>query len=104
MIYADQFRQLKKEGAVLMVENRPSQKILAHATLILGIAIVSFQIYIALVCSIHKTRDVMTTVQGWFGNILIENYSKVLKSGKGGAAGLPVVFMMWNSEDAQGDG
>ncbi len=57
MICADQFRQLKKKGAVLMVENRPSQNILTQATLILRIAIVSFPIYIALVASTHEARN-----------------------------------------------
>ncbi len=37
-----------------MVENRPLQNVLTHATLILGIVIVSFPIYIAFVASTHK--------------------------------------------------
>ena len=80
-----------------MVENRPSQNILSHIILILGVAIVSFPIYIAFVASTHEAKDVMSTVQGWFGTSLVENYSTVLKSSKGSAVGLPVAIMMWNS-------
>jgi sn-glycerol 3-phosphate transport system permease protein len=80
-----------------MVENRPLQNIANHLTLTLGIVIVGFPIYIAVVASTHEARDVMTTVQGWFGSSLIENYTTVLQSGKGSAVGVPVALMMWNS-------
>lgn len=80
-----------------MVESRPTQNILNHMILILGIAIVSFPIYIAFVASTHEANDVMTTVQGWFGTSLVENYLTVLKSSKGSAVGVPVALMMWNS-------
>ncbi len=80
-----------------MVENRPLQSIANHLTLTLGIAIVGFPIYIAVVASTHEAGDVMTTVQGWFGGAVIENYTTVLQSGKGSAVGVPVALMMWNS-------
>ena len=80
-----------------MVENRPLHDVLNHVTLILGIVMVTFPIYIALVASTHEARDVMTTVQGWFGGSLIENYATVLQSSKGSAVGVPVALMMWNS-------
>jgi sn-glycerol 3-phosphate transport system permease protein len=80
-----------------MVENRPLHDVLNHVTLILGIVMVTFPIYIAVVASTHEARDVMTTVQGWFGSSLIENYTTVLQSSKGSAVGVPVALMMWNS-------
>jgi len=80
-----------------MVESRPLEKALSHVTLIVGITIITFPIFIALVASSHEAEDVMTTVLGWFGGALLENYATVLKSGKGSAVGVPVALMMWNS-------
>ena len=80
-----------------MVESRPLEKALSHVTLIVGITIITFPIFIALVASSHEAEDVMTTVRGWFGGALLENYATVLKSGKGSAVGVPVALMMWNS-------
>ena len=80
-----------------MVENRPFYTALTHIVLILGLLIVLFPIYIAFVASTHEARDVLSTVQGWFGSNLIENYSTILKSGKATTGGIPVGRMMWNS-------
>ncbi len=80
-----------------MVENRPLLTFLTHAFIILGLVIIVFPIYIAFVASTHATEDLVSTVQPWFGNQLIENYSTVLASGKETAGGVPVSTMMWNS-------
>ncbi len=80
-----------------MVENRPFRTILTHAILIMGIVVIIFPIYIALVASTHKRKDIATTVQPWFGDQLIENYTTILKSGKKTAGGVPVWPMMINS-------
>ena len=80
-----------------MVENRPLLTFLTHAFIILGLVIIVFPIYIAFVASTHATEDLVSTVQPWFGNQLIENYSTVLASGKATAGGVPVSTMMWNS-------
>jgi len=80
-----------------MVENRPFYTALTHIVLILGLVIVLFPIYIAFVASTHEARDVLSTVQGWFGSNLIENYSTIIKSGKATTGGIPVGHMMWNS-------
>ena len=80
-----------------MVENRPFFTVLTHIIMILGLAIVLFPIYIAFVASTHEARDVLSTVQGWFGNNLIDNYTTILKSGKATTGGIPVGHMMWNS-------
>ena len=68
-----------------------------HLFLIIGIVIVVFPIYIALVASTHEVQDILTTVQGWFGSAMIENYSTILISGKESARGIPVWMMMLNS-------
>jgi len=80
-----------------MVENKPYRTFLTHATLILGIAVVIFPIYITLVASTHERKDIATSVQPWFGDQLIENYTTVLTTGKKTAGGVPVGQMMANS-------
>ncbi len=81
----------------MMVENRPLRTILTHAILIIGIIVTIFPIYITLVASTHKREDVATTVQPWFGDHLVENYTTILKTGKKTAGGVPVGRMMVNS-------
>jgi sn-glycerol 3-phosphate transport system permease protein len=80
-----------------MVENRPLLTFLTHAFILLGLVIIVFPIYIAFVASTHATEDLVSTVQPWFGNQLMENYSTILASGKRTAGGVPVSTMMWNS-------
>jgi len=80
-----------------MVENRPFLAFMTHAIIILGLVIIVFPIYIAFVASTHATEDIVTTVQPWFGNQMVENYSTVLGAGKVTAGGVPVGMMMWNS-------
>jgi sn-glycerol 3-phosphate transport system permease protein len=80
-----------------MVENRPFLAFMTHAIIILGLVIIVFPIYIAFVASTHATEDIVTTVQPWFGNRMVENYSTVLGVGKVTAGGVPVGIMMWNS-------
>ena len=80
-----------------MVENRPLLAMFTHLFLLIGIVIVVFPIYIALVASTHEVQDILTTVQGWFGSAMIENYSTILISGKESARGIPVWMMMLNS-------
>ncbi len=53
-----------------MIENRPYLTYLSHAILILGVLIIVFPIYVALVTSSHLTEDVISTVQPWFGSQL----------------------------------
>ncbi len=80
-----------------MVENRPFLTFLSHAIIIAGLLIIVFPIYVAFVASTHATEDLVTTVQPWFGNQLVENYRTVLAAGKVSAGGVPVGMMMWNS-------
>jgi len=71
--------------------------LLTHGSLILGLLIISFPIYIALVASTHTPADLIGTVQGWFGDDMVENYTTILRSGKITAGGVPVSTMMLNS-------
>jgi len=80
-----------------MVENRPTERIIKHISLILGGVLVIFPIYIAFVASTHLSEDLITIVQGWFGSAMLENYTTILTSGKEAAGTAPVRVMMWNS-------
>ncbi len=80
-----------------MVENRPTERIINHISLIIGGLLVIFPIYIAFVASTHLSEDLISTVQGWFGATMLENYTTVLTSGKEAAGTAPVRIMMWNS-------
>jgi len=81
----------------MMVEKRPCRTFLTHAILIMGVALIIFPIYIALVASTHHKKDIATTVQPWFGDQAVDNYKTVLTTGKKTAGGVPVGFMMLNS-------
>ena len=81
----------------MMVENRPLRTILTHAILVMGIIVIVFPIYITFVASTHERKDIATTVQPWFGDHLIQNYTTIIKTGKKTAGGVPVGFMMVNS-------
>jgi sn-glycerol 3-phosphate transport system permease protein len=80
-----------------MIEKRLSRDFLTHASLILGLLVISFPIYIAFVASSHPAEDLIATVQGWFGEHMLENYSTIIRSGKITAGGVPVSTMMLNS-------
>ena len=80
-----------------MIENRPTLNALTHVTLVIGIVIVIFPIYIAFVASTHEARDILMTVQGWFGTNFIENYTTALEKGKASTGSISVALMMWNS-------
>jgi len=81
----------------MMVEKRPLRTILTHAILVMGVIIIVFPIYITLVASSHERRDIATTVQPWFGDHLVQNYTTIITTGKKTAGGVPVGFMMVNS-------
>lgn len=80
-----------------MVEDRPLLRGFTHGVLIAGLVIISFPLYIALVASTHPVENLISSVQGWFGDNAIDNYLTVLGAGKRTAGGVPVGIMMWNS-------
>jgi sn-glycerol 3-phosphate transport system permease protein len=80
-----------------MVEDRPLLAYLTHGVLVVGLIVISFPLYVAFVASTHPAEDLISTVQGWFGSALVDNYATVLGAGKQTAGGVPVGIMMWNS-------
>lgn len=80
-----------------MVENRPLRLFLTHFFLIVGIAIVVFPIYVALVASTHEMNDLLSRPPLWFGTSVLENYSTILFEGKQSAGATAVGTMLVNS-------
>ncbi len=81
-----------------MVENRPLLTFVAHALLILGIAVVALPIWIVFVTSSQAPEDVLTApIPMWFGEQLLDNYRAVLGHGLTRSSSGPVAPMMLNS-------
>ncbi|MGO4524544.1 sn-glycerol-3-phosphate ABC transporter permease UgpE [Microvirga sp. 2MCAF35] len=80
-----------------MVENRPFRDFMAYLTLIIGVILVAFPVYLAIMAS---TFDTATIINGNMplvpGNQALENYSRALFYG-GKTAREPVMGMMLNS-------
>ncbi|MCC0075597.1 MAG: sn-glycerol-3-phosphate ABC transporter permease UgpE [Rhodobacter sp.] len=81
-----------------MVENDRWGNLLAHLILILGVAVVVFPVYVAIIASTHEggtfLRGVMPLLPGGHG---WENYSTVISEGRSNAGTPPIGGMLWNS-------
>jgi sn-glycerol 3-phosphate transport system permease protein len=81
-----------------MVENRRFGNLPAHLVLCLGVAIVAFPVYMAVIASTH---DVTTIANGQLsltpGSYFIENYQRTLFEGAGATSRAPVMTMLFNS-------
>jgi len=81
-----------------MVENRPWGDLLSHVILIVGVIIVVFPVYVALVAS---TSDMTTIANGQLSLIpdrhLLENYAQVLFQGTGSSTKQPMIVPLMNS-------
>ncbi|MDX5356587.1 MAG: sn-glycerol-3-phosphate ABC transporter permease UgpE [Rhodobacterales bacterium] len=81
-----------------MIENRRWLDFLTHAILILGVAIVAFPVWVALVASTHPAGTFATGHMPLLpGGAAWENYSTVLGSGMRGAGSEPLWRMLVNS-------
>jgi sn-glycerol 3-phosphate transport system permease protein len=81
-----------------MIENRPVLSFLAHLVLIVGVVVVAFPVYIALIASTHGPNDFMSGIipltpggNGW------NTYSQMLSSGVSTSGAPPLGLMMFNS-------
>ncbi len=82
-----------------MIENRPFLKIFSHCMMVLGVLLVAFPLYLALVASTHLPQDIVQAPMpllpgehGW------ETYKAALFGAEQGAAArAPVARMMWVS-------
>jgi len=82
-----------------MVERRPWLDFLAHAILLVGLAIVAFPLYVTFIASTQTAQEVANAPMSLLpGSHFIDNYLQVLSSGSGGgSSGTPVARMMWVS-------
>ncbi len=81
-----------------MIENRPFVTFIAHLTLVLGVAIVAFPIWITFVASTHDAiRMTQVPLPLWPGDQFFVNLRSVLFDGVHAAGGIPVGLMMLNS-------
>ncbi len=81
-----------------MVENRPFITFLAHVTIILGILIVAFPIWITFVAASHDAiRMTQVPIPLWPGDQFLTNLKIAFTKGLGGAGGPPAGLMLMNS-------
>jgi sn-glycerol 3-phosphate transport system permease protein len=81
-----------------MVEQRPLSNLLAHAILMLGVAIVAFPVYLTFVASTHDATAIINGEMPLYpGALLVENYSRTLLEGAAKTTRVPVLRMMFNS-------
>jgi sn-glycerol 3-phosphate transport system permease protein len=82
-----------------MVENRPWLTFFSHLTVIVGVIVIGFPIWMTFVASTHDAATMLRApIPLWPGSHLIENYEQVLKSGYGHGIGrVPVFVTLANS-------
>lgn len=81
-----------------MIENRPLLKLTAHLVLIVGVVLVAFPVYLAIIASTHGPTDFMSGVIPLLpGSHAVENYRTVLASGVSTSGVPPISLMMMNS-------
>ncbi|MDO5680985.1 MAG: sn-glycerol-3-phosphate ABC transporter permease UgpE [Pelistega sp.] len=80
-----------------MIERRPWLDFIAHLTLIIGLILVAFPLYIAFVASTQTAQEVANAPMSlWPGSNLIQNYYDALM-GTGRSNATPVGQMLWVS-------
>jgi sn-glycerol 3-phosphate transport system permease protein len=81
-----------------MVENRPWLTFFAHATLILGVIMVAFPLYVTFVASTLTYDQIITVPMPLVpGDQLLDNYLQVLRAGSAKGSHAPVSAMLLNS-------
>ncbi len=81
-----------------MTEDRPILTFLAHLTLIVGILLVAFPIWVTFVAATHdQIRMVQVPLPLLPGDQFFANLKEVFLNGIDGAGGIPVGMMMMNS-------
>jgi sn-glycerol 3-phosphate transport system permease protein len=81
-----------------MVERRPLLTFITHLTLLMGVALVAFPIWLAFVASTYPAEALLSNVLPlWPGDRFIENYHAIFTSGVDAAGSPPVSLMMFNS-------
>ena len=81
-----------------MVENQRWLDILAHITLILGVVVVAFPVYIAFIASTHHPVEFMSGMMPLLpGDNMVNTYTEVLSGGVRAQMTVPLTLMLTNS-------
>lgn len=80
-----------------MVRRKGLGTVLRHITLLCGVVLILFPLYVALVAASHPPDALIGRTPLWFGPLLTANFSVVLSRGIAAAGGIPVWLMMGNS-------
>ena len=81
-----------------MVENDRWGNLFAHLILMLGVAVVVFPIYVAVIASTHPPGTFLQGVMPlWPGPDALDNYRTVIFEGRSNAGAPPIGLMLWNS-------
>ncbi len=80
-----------------MIERRPALDLMAHLILIVGLAVVAFPLYIAIIASTQTAQEVANAPMSLLpGSHFIENYKNALLGGSSSAP-TSVAHMLWVS-------
>jgi len=81
-----------------MIENRPIITLISHITLILGVMIIAFPIWVTFVAATHDAvRMVQVPLPLWPGNHFFDNLKQAMVRGIAGGGDLGVGMMLLNS-------
>ena len=81
-----------------MVENRPWLNILTHLVLIVGVAVIAFPVYLAVIASTHDGGAFLRGVVPLLpGPHLLDNYGQMLSQGMSTSGAPPLTLMLANS-------
>ncbi len=81
-----------------MVENRPFLAFLCHLTLIIGVMVIAFPVYIAIIASTRGPDDFMSGVVPLLpGPRALDNYWEMISTGISSSGVPPIGMMMVNS-------
>jgi sn-glycerol 3-phosphate transport system permease protein len=81
-----------------MVESRPYRNVTAYLVLAIGIVIVAFPVYVAIIASTHDSATIINGNMGLTpGGQALENYRRTILVGTAGTTREPVGTMMLNS-------
>ena len=81
-----------------MVENRPILTFLAHLTLVCGVLVVAFPVWLAFVASTHPADEFISGVLPLLpGDAMGETYGRMFREGISSSGAPPLALMMKNS-------
>ena len=81
-----------------MIENRPVVTISSHCMLVLGVAIIAFQIWITFVAATHDAvRMTQVPLPLLPGDQFFANFTQAMNKGISGGANQGVAMMLFNS-------